>query len=78
MKKEVVMPKLGLTMESGTVTAIYVKVGDAVNEGDTMFDIETNKLTESITAPAAGTVVEIRCNEYDDIPVAEVVAVIEV
>ena len=78
MKKDVVMPKLGLTMESGTVTTIHVKVGDTVNEGDVMFDIETNKLVETIVAPASGTVAEIRCEEFDDIPVAEVVAVLEV
>ena len=77
MKKEVVMPKLGLTMESGTVTEILVKVGDTVSEGDKMFSIETNKLEESILAPASGKVVEILCEEMDDIPVAQVVAVIE-
>ena len=77
MKKDVVMPKLGLTMETGTITGIFVKIGDTVNEGDKMFSIETNKLEESILAPASGKVVEIHCEEFDDVPVAEVVAVIE-
>ena len=50
MAKVVVMPKLGLTMTEGTVSKWLKKVGDAVNEGEPLFEVETDKLTNTIEA----------------------------
>jgi|BioPla2DNA2_1021312.scaffolds.fasta_scaffold05436_7 pyruvate dehydrogenase E2 component (dihydrolipoamide acetyltransferase) len=54
MAKLVVMPKLGLTMTEGTLSAWKKKEGDAVKEGEPLFDVETDKLTNTIDAPASG------------------------
>ena len=54
MAKVVVMPKLGLTMTEGTLSAWKKKEGDAVKEGEALFEVETDKLTNTIEAPASG------------------------
>ncbi|HIT29986.1 MAG TPA: 2-oxo acid dehydrogenase subunit E2, partial [Candidatus Scatomorpha stercoravium] len=46
--KEIVMPKLGLTMTEGTIAAWHKSVGDEVKEGEPLFDVETDKLTNTI------------------------------
>lgn len=57
--KEIVMPKLGLTMTEGTVAAWHKAEGDAVKEGEALFDVETDKLTNTIEASASGTLLKI-------------------
>ena len=74
---DVIMPKLGLTMEEGTVAEWHVAVGDQVNAGDLLCDIETDKITNKVEAKAAGTVTKILVQEGDTVPVYTVLAVIE-
>ena len=45
MAIEVLMPKLGLTMEEGTIEEWKVKVGDTVKKGDIIFSVSTDKMT---------------------------------
>ncbi len=56
MAREVRLPQLGQTMEEGTVVNILVKVGDEVNKGDVIFEIETDKATLEMESPAEGFV----------------------
>jgi pyruvate/2-oxoglutarate dehydrogenase complex dihydrolipoamide acyltransferase (E2) component len=51
---EVVMPKLGLTMEEGTVSEWLVEDGALVMTGQVICAIETDKVTEEIVAEADG------------------------
>ena len=44
------MPKLGMTMTEGTISEWKKKEGDAVAVGDPIFDVETDKLTNTIHA----------------------------
>ena len=53
------MPKLGYDMESGTVSAWLKQVGDPINRGDVIAEIETDKSTVEMEAAATGTLVEI-------------------
>ena len=45
MAKEVRLPKLGETMEEGTVVDCRVNPGDHVKSGDVLFEVETDKAT---------------------------------
>jgi pyruvate dehydrogenase E2 component (dihydrolipoamide acetyltransferase) len=56
MAKEINMPKLGQTMEEGTVVNCLVKIGDEVKKGDVIFEIETDKATLEMESPANGFV----------------------
>ena len=59
MAKVIVMPKLGLTMTEGTVSKWLKHEGDAVKEGEPLFEVETDKLTNTIEASASGTLLKI-------------------
>ena len=56
---DVIMPQLGETVAEGTVTRWYKKVGDAVKADETLFDVETDKVSTEIPAPATGILAEI-------------------
>ena len=73
----IIMPKLGLTMEEGSVVEWKVTVGDQVNAGDILCIIETDKITNEIEAKEAGIVKEILVAEGDTVPVQTVIAIIE-
>ncbi|MEM9713937.1 MAG: 2-oxo acid dehydrogenase subunit E2 [Actinomycetota bacterium] len=54
MATEVQIPKLGLTMQEGTITAWEVEPGSSVNEGEVLFTMETDKVETTVESPAAG------------------------
>jgi pyruvate dehydrogenase E2 component (dihydrolipoamide acetyltransferase) len=59
MATQVKLPKLGETMQDGTIVGFCVKVGDEVKKGDYIFDVETDKATVEIESPAGGFVKSI-------------------
>jgi pyruvate dehydrogenase E2 component (dihydrolipoamide acetyltransferase) len=69
MAKEVNLPKLGQTMEEGTVVNCLVKVGDEVKKGDVLFEIETDKATLEMESPANGFVKVILAQLNQTLPV---------
>ncbi len=69
MAKEISMPKMGQTMEEGTVVHCLVKVGDEVKKGDVIFEIETDKATLEMEAPANGFVKYILVEPNQTLPV---------
>ena len=76
MAKLVVMPKLGLTMTEGAVSRWLKKEGEPVQEGEPLFEVETDKLTNTIEATASGTLLKILAKEGDTLPCLTGVAVI--
>ncbi|MBX3664271.1 MAG: 2-oxo acid dehydrogenase subunit E2 [Burkholderiales bacterium] len=56
---DIIMPQLGETVAEGTVTRWYKKVGDSVKADETLFDVETDKVSTEIPSPVAGVVAEI-------------------
>ena len=70
------MPKLGLTMTEGTVDEWKKTEGDAVKEGEVLFSVSTDKLTNDIEAPASGTLLKIIAKAGDPVPVLAPVAFI--
>jgi pyruvate dehydrogenase E2 component (dihydrolipoamide acetyltransferase) len=60
---DVIMPQLGETVAEGTVTRWYKKVGDPVKADEALFDVETDKVSTEIPAPANGVLSEIVVQE---------------
>jgi len=60
---DVIMPQLGETVAEGVVTRWYKKVGDPVKADEVLFDVETDKVSTEIPAPATGVVAEILVEE---------------
>lgn len=76
MATEVRLPKLGKTMEDGTIVDFVVKVGDKVKKGDHIFDIETDKATVEVESPADGFVKNILADLGRTLPVGEPVLIL--
>jgi pyruvate dehydrogenase E2 component (dihydrolipoamide acetyltransferase) len=69
MAKDIRMPKLGQTMEEGTIVTTLVKVGDTVKKGDIVFEVETDKATMEVDCPAEGVVKAILAEVGQTLPV---------
>lgn len=77
MKKNVNMPRLSPEMESGVLCAWLKEEGDAVEVGDALFEIETDKVVNQIEATEAGTLKKQLFEEGDTVPVNVAVAEME-
>jgi pyruvate dehydrogenase E2 component (dihydrolipoamide acetyltransferase) len=53
------MPKFGLTMKTGKVSKWFVAEGAAVKQGDDLYEVETDKITNKVESPADGTLFQI-------------------
>jgi pyruvate dehydrogenase E2 component (dihydrolipoamide acetyltransferase) len=73
---DVLMPQLGETVSEGKVTTWFKSVGDRVQAGDNLFEIETDKVTMEIQATEGGVLSEIRVPVGEVAPVGAVVAII--
>jgi pyruvate/2-oxoglutarate dehydrogenase complex dihydrolipoamide acyltransferase (E2) component len=71
------MPSVSAGMESGTVIAWRKAVGDTVERGEPLAEIETDKATLDLEARVAGTLSEILTEAGQAVPVGTVIAAME-
>ena len=71
-----VMPKLGESVQEATITKWLVKPGDMIQEDDSLLEIATDKVDSEIPSPVAGKVLKVLFPENALVPVGEVIAVI--
>lgn len=76
MAAEILMPKLGLTMKTGTVAAWFKDEGDAVAPGEPVLEIETEKLSHQIESPSGGILLKKLAAVGEKYPVASVLGYI--
>ncbi|MDQ5857721.1 MAG: 2-oxoglutarate dehydrogenase, partial [Acidobacteriota bacterium] len=76
MPSEVIMPQMGESIAEGTITKWLKKVGEPVKRDEPIFEISTDKVDAEIPAPVAGTLLEIRVQEGQTVPINTVVALI--
>ena len=76
MATPVMMPKVGISVESRVITKWHKQKGDAVKKGDILFTYETDKSTLDEEATAEGTLLETFFGDGDDVPCMTNVAVI--
>ncbi|MFA5015089.1 MAG: dihydrolipoamide acetyltransferase family protein [Actinomycetota bacterium] len=73
---EVIMPKLGITMESGRIEKWHKKEGDRVEKGEVLFEVMTDKVTIEVESYQSGILKKIVKTEGEDVPVTGVIAYI--
>ena len=73
---EVIMPKLGLTMETGTIEKWHKKEGDKVEAGEVLLEVMTDKVSLEIEAYNSGYLLKVLRNQGEEVPVTEVIAYI--
>ena len=73
MAKEIVMPKLGETMEEGTITKWLVEEGQTIKKGDLIMEVETDKVTLEVESLVEGDLLKIVVEEGVAVPIGTVV-----
>jgi pyruvate dehydrogenase E2 component (dihydrolipoyllysine-residue acetyltransferase) len=76
MATEVVLPRLGLTQEEGTILRWLKPEGSRVGKGEPLFEVMTDKATLEVESPASGVVLKILVAEGGTVPVATPIALI--
>ena len=76
MNVEVKVPTVGESITSGILSTWHKKDGEAVNSGDVLFTLETDKVSTEVNAPESG-ILRTQVAEGDEVKIDQVVAVIE-
>lgn len=74
---ELLMPKLGESIEEATITKWFVKVGDIVEDDDILLEIATDKVDSEIPSPVSGKIIKILYKQDESVPVQTVIALID-
>jgi len=70
-------PDIGEGIHEGVIMKWLVKEGDTINEGDSLAEVETDKVTTEIPSPKSGKVLELKAAKGDKINVGQVFITIE-
>jgi pyruvate dehydrogenase E2 component (dihydrolipoamide acetyltransferase) len=73
---DVIMPALGMAQEKGTLVNWLKAEGDSVRKGEPLMEVETDKATVEVEAPASGILANVTAGAGDEIPVGQKIAVI--
>ncbi|MHA7850209.1 2-oxoglutarate dehydrogenase complex dihydrolipoyllysine-residue succinyltransferase [Roseovarius sp.] len=73
---DVMVPTLGESVTEATVSTWFKKVGDSVAQDETLCELETDKVSVEVPAPAAGTLCEILAGEGDTVQAGGKLAVL--
>ena len=76
MATDVIMPALGVAQEKGTLLNWLKAEGQPVTKGEPLMEVETDKATVEIEAPASGILTNVTASAGDEVPVGNRIAVI--
>ena len=74
MKIEVIMPKMGESLQEGTITKWLKKVGDAIERDEMILEISTDKVDTEVPSPVGGILAEILFQENETVEVGKAIA----
>jgi 2-oxoglutarate dehydrogenase E2 component (dihydrolipoamide succinyltransferase) len=75
-KVELVMPKMGESIIEATILKWHKKVGDRVEQDETILEIATDKVDSEVPSPVSGVISELLFEENDVVAVGKVIAMI--
>ena len=76
MAKNIIMPMLGMTQDTGIINKWHKKEGDKIGADEILFEVETDKTTMEIEAGSDGYVYKILFQEGETVPVGDTIAII--
>ena len=76
MPTNVIMPALGVAQQTGTLLKWLKAEGQSVSKGEPLMEIETDKATVEIEAPASGVLAHVIAQAGDEVPVGQRIALI--
>ena len=71
MPTNVIMPALGVAQQTGTLLKWLKAEGQSVSKGEPLMEIETDKATVEIEAPASGVLAHVIAQAGDEVPVGQ-------
>ncbi|MEK6276449.1 MAG: multifunctional oxoglutarate decarboxylase/oxoglutarate dehydrogenase thiamine pyrophosphate-binding subunit/dihydrolipoyllysine-residue succinyltransferase subunit [Actinomycetota bacterium] len=74
---EIQMPEMGESVSEGTVLEWHVSEGDAVEEGQTVVEVSTDKVDAEVPAPAGGVITKLLVQVDETVPVGAALAEME-
>jgi len=77
MRISLKLAKVGMSMQEATIAKWHKNPGDAFAAGDVLYEIETEKVTQEVTAPGAGKLLEIAVPAGQTVEVGGVVCVVD-
>ena len=77
MAQEVKVPKLGDNIEAAEVVAVLVSIGDTIEEGQSLIELESDKASVEVPSTQAGVVKELRVSVGDKVGEDQVILVLE-
>jgi len=77
MRVEIIMPKMGESIQEGTILRWAKSVGEKIAKDETLLEISTDKVDSEIPSSVAGIVAKILAQEHDTVSVGRVIAIIE-
>ena len=78
MAGEIVVPSLGESVSEATIAKWFKKVGDAVTQDEPLLELETDKVTLEVNAPASGRLKDIKITEGKTVQVGTLLGLIEI
>ena len=76
MPTNVIMPALGVAQQTGKLLKWLKAEGQAVSKGEPLMEVETDKATVEIEAPATGVLAQVIAQAGDEVPVGNRIAAI--
>lgn len=73
---EIIVPELAESITEGTIATWFKKVGDSVEKGEAVLELETDKVNVEIVSEEDGVISEVKAEEGDTVEVGQVVAVV--
>jgi 2-oxoglutarate dehydrogenase E2 component (dihydrolipoamide succinyltransferase) len=77
MTIEIKVPPLGESVSEASIAKLHKKVGDAVKADELILELETDKVTLEVNAPANGVISELKVKEGDSVKVGDLVALMQ-
>lgn len=77
MRHEIVMPQMGESITTGTITKWHKNVGDMIALDEILLEISTDKVESEIPSPVGGRIEELLYKEGDTVDVQKLIAVVE-
>lgn len=77
MTLEIKVPVLGESVSEAAIAKLHKKIGDAVKADELIVELETDKVTLEVNAPANGTISDLKVREGDNVKVGDVIALMQ-
>ncbi len=78
MRVTLKLARVGMNMQEATIAKWHKSAGESFKAGEPLYDIETEKVTQEVTAPSDGTLLEILVPQGENATVGAAVCAVDV